>query len=233
MKKLLSLAAVLLTAALIFTGCQNASSSSDDGDKLPGTWLSTIEYNTWTNDDPFGPGSSFSSKENGAYEYKLTNVSTTTLRPTEGKFRNSLYAVSKDADFTGFKATAKTTASQYYGFVFNINIDANGKWKDYTVVLSDTSFTVDYNDATGTGAELVPWTKNSAIKASPAENNVTVYTDKDSTIHILINGADVHQIKNPVLTQGKVGAVCCFKYTDIANNTVSTTNYNFKEFQKK
>ena len=231
MKKLLSLAAVLLTAALIFTGCQNASSSSDDGDKLPGTWLSTTDFENFTNHEAFGPGSSFSSKGNGAYEYKLTDVSTTTKRPSEGQFKNHIYAVTRNADFTGFKATAKSTASEYYGFAFNINIEGEN-WKYYSVVLSNTSFTIDYN-APGADAELAPWTKNNAIKASPEENNVTVYADKDSTIHILINNADVHQIKNPVLTQGYVGAICCLKYTDIANNTVCTANYNFKEVQKK
>lgn len=50
MKKLLSVAVVLMTAALFFAGCSNSVSET-----LPGTWVSSVQYysdgtsGNWTN----------------------------------------------------------------------------------------------------------------------------------------------------------------------------------------
>ena len=232
MKKLLSLAAVVLTAALIFSGCQNASSSSDDGDKLPGTWLSSPEFKNYTS-QPFA-GTGVSSLTNGGsnkFEYKVTSAGSCTETIDSTTISSVSYPASKDADYTGFKATVKSSASAHYGFAFNINI-VNSEWTYYYILLSDNSYTVKFSNK-GSATTLKDWEQNNAIKEAKSENKITVYTDKDSKIHIVINGSDVYQIENPAVKQGSFGPVCCLTGTDKSGNRSFTTTYTFTEAQKK
>ena len=200
---------------------------------MPGTWSSTAEFNT-NSSHPFGTISSLTNDGSNKFTYVLANAHSceTAYNPGDGNYNSKIYASSKDADFTGFKATAKSTASEYYGFAFNINI-VNEAWSYYYIVLSDTSFIIFQKINGGTSTKVVDWTQHNAVKASTEENKITVYADKDSTIHILINGTDVYQIKNPVLKQGQIGPVVCLKDTDVTNNVSLTTTYTFTEFQKK
>ena len=232
MKKLLSLAAVVLTAALIFSGCQNASSSSDDGDKLPGTWASTAEFND-NYDPPFDNVSSFTHKGNGVFEYKVTNASGVAAgkKPPSGKFIPLSYRVTKDADYTGFKITSISSSTTYHGVSFNITVTDN-KWSYYRLLLSDKSYNLDLCEA-GTETELKGWTQHNAIKASTEENLITVYADKDSNIHIQINNVEIYKIEKPKLKQGQIGPVCCLSDLQVTGNSTFTTTYTFKEFQKK
>ncbi len=232
MKKLSFLSLVFAVTTVIFIGCQNPASSSDDGNKLPGTWLSTTNFKSFNN-QPFSGISSFFNGGTSVFEYKLTGAGACATEdiPGNNNFRSVTYPVSKDADFTGFKATVKSSASEYYGFAFNINI-AGGVWSYYSIILSDNAYMIKYYHDTSS-TTIKSWESHNAIKESTSENKITIYTDKDSTIHVLINETDVYQIKEPVLKQGQFGPIVCLRDPDVTNNVSLTVNYTFKDVQKK
>ncbi len=65
MKKLLSVAVVIMTAALFFAGCSNSADGPTE--TLPGTWVSSVEYWPSTPENWTRNGNTFS--------YNLTDVS--------------------------------------------------------------------------------------------------------------------------------------------------------------
>ena len=205
-KKLSFLSLVFAVTTVIFIGCQNPASSSDDGNKLPGTWSSTAEfYNSYA--APFDNISTLTHKGGGVFEYKLTNAGSATDsdKPSAGSVTFVLMTVSKEADFTGFKATTKSSASEWFGFVFNYNLAGTVK-SYYYILFKDGAYKVAQR-INGETTVLKDWEVNNQVKESTKENSITIYTDKDEKIHILVNNSDIYQIATPVLKQGAFGPI--------------------------
>ena len=94
MKKLLKVSILLLTAALLFSGCSNASSSSED-DSLPGTWTeNTGYYSSFA--APY-QGSTLTGTNN-TFVYTLTKPAEVADedKPEEGTFSYYTYGVTKE-----------------------------------------------------------------------------------------------------------------------------------------
>ena len=229
MKKLLKVSILLLTAALLFSGCSNASSSSED-DSLPGTWTeNTGYYSSFA--APY-QGSTLTGTNN-TFVYTLTKPAEVADedKPEEGTFSYYKYGVTKEKNFTGFKAKASCTSpNSGYGFIFCETSTENKVYSYYTLILCGKSFILS-EKVNGTSAKLYEWTQDNAIETEPEENEIIVYTDDDSSIIININGSNVAAIRSPKLSKGACGICCNISSTDVKNNTPIAATYTFEEFQ--
>jgi len=228
MKKLLTVTAVLLTAALFFTGCKNAA-NSDGGEDLPGKWKSDLNFYPAQNANVERTGGVLTTDGKGTAIFQNTNpTQPDPANPIiERNFRNDIYKFSKENNLTGFEATAKSTSSYCtYGFSFNISND----WKNmYQIILEYDSFEIQ-KEIDGTWSIIKNWTQNNAIKLEPAENTVTVYKDGNSIV-IKVNGTTIHTIENPEITKGSVGYMPSVAYEDIESGTGYTITYKLKQAQ--
>lgn len=226
MKKLLQVSAVLLAAVLMFAGCKN--NADEGGDDLPGKWTNELQFFELQSTDN-RTGCQITASGDGNVICKNDNPTQTDPdHPlTENHFRNNLYAFASDINLTGFEATAKcTSAYSTYGFSFNISDD----WKNMYQINFQNNYFIIQKEIDGTWSDVKSWTKNTAIKAEPAENSVVVYKDGNSII-IKVNGTNIYTIENPEITQGKIGYQPSVGYEDIASATAYTITYKLKQAQ--
>lgn len=229
MKKLLTIAAVLLTAALVFTGCSNpASGGGEGGPSLPGNWKTTANYNSGTY-TIFNTGSLSLDGKGGAIYTNATPTETGTGTNvlTANTFRTSCYKLVSDLNFTGFEGTVScTSAYSTYGYCFNVSSD----FKSYYEVVIQGHGVLIRQYINSAKTILVDWENYSFIKAEPSENTVTVYKDGNSIV-IQINGSTVYTISNPELTMGAIACTCGLSYDDIQHQTNIKTTYKLSKFQ--
>lgn len=218
MKKVFKLTALLLLVGALLVGCK-----SNADEKLPGNWTTTAEYNEFSSGMLKGTGPS--------YVYKDDYTGGRTYYPTKANtFNYSTWRVVKNSNFTGFKATAKSSpADALYGFAFCINVDSNNDWSYYALIIDDDAFLIKQTVA-GISSVLYDWESNSAIKPVTEQNVVTVYTE-NSSIKIFINGVLVKTIASPALKSGYCGVLGCVTYEEYIGASPVTTTYTFEKFQ--
>lgn len=237
MKKLLTLSAVFVAAALFFTGCTQPTNPTGNTNPGPGNWSTTANWLSGSDSPVFknSDGSiscgSVTIDGQGGAVYTNTNpreTKTGSAALTENQFRNSAYRFMSDLDITGFEATAKcTSTASTCGFKFNVSSD----WLNlYELFIQGNQFYLKkrINNSTST---IQNWTTSSAINAEPGENKVTVYKDGNA-IKIFINGTNVYTINNPELTSGSVAFICGLGYADIQNQTNITATYKITNLQR-
>ncbi len=239
MKKLISLSAALLTAAMLFTACSNPSGgdSGNSSNPGPGSWSSSANWYSDTDSPVFednGTGAtcgSITRDGTGGAVYTNPNpVETYTGNRAlqNGKFRNSAYRFMSDTDITGFEATAKCTSTEStYGFKFNVSTD----WNNLYELFIQGNGVLIRKRINSTVTTLQDWINFSEIKSEPAENKVTVYKDGNA-IKIFVNGKNVYNINNPELTSGAVAFTCGIGYADIQNHTSITATYKITKLQR-
>ena len=214
------LAAIL---AMGLTSCKNNA----DPDALLRKWTSNAMMNSWT------LSSSNTRLSSSGYTFNYTSdndLNTITYPDKPDTFNFATWAVTQENTFTGFKATASTTpAGSPYGFSFFIDIN-NQKWTYYTLIIAGNAIKVSYTPYTGDSTTIINWKEDDAINAS-GQNEVVVYTDKDSSIIININGKTVGIIRSPVLKVGYCGIIGAVTYDSYTSNTKIKSTYTFKEFQ--
>ena len=236
MKKLLTIATVLLTAALVFTGCSNPASSGDgdDGEKLPGTWVQSVNYykaetgELWSNNNnKISFGCSDPSTLGIGQKYATTYtcpITPTQLYGVRAKIKQNAFTEAEPGIYlfltTSKDANNNTSFDTYYSLTFykgsyTIYEKENGKER---VCLSSQYDAEDDKTYENT------W--NDAIKAEGNENEVLFYTDGDKLV-LKINGTLIKTFDKK-LDSGKTCA-CMFvpgKATDAIN-----ANWEFLEFQ--
>ena len=238
MKKILSLGAVLLTAVLLFSGCSNAAGGDGSGDSLPGRWKSSTDtyYKTFTFDKNFwgtvtadGKGSITYKTEKSGYDIFGED------NPAPEGSKMSYYTPNFESDlsFTGFEATASCTSpDSTYGFTFNV--DSNNTHKYILFIQNNYFHLLEQNGLDNSGHSIVnqltQWTSDSAIKAEPNENKVTVYKDGNSIV-IKINDKTIHTISDPKYTMGKVGFIAAISGADCAGKRAFTVKYKIEQLQ--
>ena len=227
MKKLLSVAALLMIALFFFTGCP---SEPPDPNALPGLWT-TPELNTSPTTFWLNKGNLIYNNEDKTFVFNCnTSELTGDNIPGDGKFQYYLHLLTTDENYSGFKSTVSSTTDTYYGFVFNCTY-SGGTWSYYVINFYKNKFLLQkmVNDQKYT---MNSWSINSAINASSTENEILVYKDTDSSIVIKVNGQSIYTITNPQLTSGRIGVSCCVSDDDYNNGTEITTTWKFKEFQR-
>ena len=161
MKKLLTLSALLLAALLLFTACP----SEPDPNALPGSWPTTVSLRTDTLNlfDKTGGGETgtLTAGANKTFVYNLPDPSQLETNPGTG-YRSITCTVTNDSDFTGFEATATSTA-EYYGFAFNITTGQT--WSYYLLDISDNAFQIRSRNGSTYDTEI-GWTRSAAINAT-------------------------------------------------------------------
>lgn len=227
MKKLLSISAVLLTAALIFTGCaQPTNSDGGNTNPGPGNWRDMTTADHYT---------SYTAR-NG----RVITVSGNTVTFTGDK--NNLDDADKPTDgfsywtnqftldgnsFTGFTASAKGTSSNSgCGLVF-CGTDTATSYNAYTLLLANGGYKVK-KVTNGTSTEISGgWINNTNyVKAEPQDNEVTVYKDGTKLV-IKINGNLAFEIREAEYTSGWIG----FTTNIGADDTTVSQTYTFKKVQ--
>lgn len=225
MKKIFKLTALLLLVGALVMGCKN----NGDPDALPGTWTNTAElYQSWV--APFDVGTLSASDYTVTYELKQPSALSAEDKPTQsGTYTATSYNVTKDQNFTGFRATVNSNITGGCGFIFCRNVDENGKWSYYYMYINKSGkFKID-RGIKGDWATVKNWDESDAVNGKT--NEVLVYTDKSKNIVVKINGKEVATIKDPELKSGGVGVVCAVGYDDVINDTSLKAVYQFKEFQ--
>ena len=220
---------LVLAAMLTMTGCP---SNTPDEEKLPGNWTTSAEFYDYNNYD------GYLSRTNAEFTYCLedpkNNWGSTVAA---GKFGSNSYAVTKQDNYTGFKAKASANSnSSGCGFVFNWTSRQDPDNPDkylhsyYRLIIQDDDIYIDQS-IEGTRTTITDWKPCSALKLEPNENTITVFKDKDNSIVININGDVAHIITDPVLKSGRFGVICCCSASDQAENNTITAKYKFLEYQ--
>ena len=240
MKKLLTLSAVLLAAAMLFTACSNASGGDSDGGGSKGdsgSWSTTAKWYTsgaspvfYNSDNSITCGSFTPDGKGGAVYYNQHPVETKTGSDAlkSNQFRFTGYLFMSDYDITGFEGTAKcTSANSSYGFYFNVDED----WKNlYQVVIQGDGVLIKKR-INGTTTTIQDWKTDNAIKAEPSENKIKV-AKNGKNIDISINGVNVYTITNAETTKGSIAGICGIGYDDILNDTPITATYKITRLQR-
>lgn len=225
MKKILSfgmLLAVLLTLGL--TGCKS------DPDALPGIWLDVTDFYQGATNQPFKIGTVAVSDQTVTYELQQPANIADADKIEKGYYRSSCYYWTKEAKFTGFKASVKSNAYGGCGFIFNQS-NVGDVWSYYYLYINSTgSFKID-QVVTDVSTPVKDFTKTDALKPFGDKDEVLVYTDKNGDIIVKINNKQVAVIKNPVLKNGRVGTVFTVSYEDVQKDTPIKSVYDFKQFQ--
>lgn len=235
MKKLLALSAVFITVALLFTSCQNPSGGSDDEDKMPGTWSS---YSSVAFRDP----TTKLWKRNGnVFTFECQNPEE--LTQIEQNTYRSFWCSPIEKLCSGFKATVIKDSGFYpyadYGFVVNYSENAEGDPSFYSLELREDYFLInqilDGNRTILTQYEsngnTYAYKKSSSIKKEPAENEVSIYTNKKGTIIFNINGDNIFTIEKPILKKGSCMPLGNISYENRINNVPVKVTFKFEEFQ--
>ena len=231
MKKLLSISAVLLTAALIFTGCAQPT-VPENTNPGPGTWTSNVNFleefseNFWT-------------RSKNLMTYNCTNPSS--LNIPSGKTLSSWVSYSADKVY-GFKAKIKQDkfTDGEYGFIFfydDKNTDSVDDDSYYSLSFWDESYIL-YKVINGTSTCLSSSTSNgttysntynSAIKPEGQENEVIVYSEGNNLV-IKVNGTTIKTITRE-LEPGTVNALVKIPYSVQQNNKTFNTDFTVLSFQ--
>ena len=225
MKKVFKLTALMLLVGALVMGCKN----NGDPDALPGTWTNTAKlYQSW--DPPFDVGTLSASDYTVTYELKQPSAMSAEDKPSKsGTYKPISYNVTKDQNFTGFRATVNSNITGGCGFIFCRNVDENGKWSYYYMYINRSGKFYIERGIKGDWAIVKNWDESDA--ANGKTNEVLVYTDKNKNIVVKINGNEVATIKDPELKSGGVGVVCTVGYDDVIADTPLKAVYQFKEFQ--
>ena len=230
MKKLLTIAAVFLTAALVFTGCSNPASGGGEGPTektYPGTW--TTDANTWSS---YNTSTGRTATVNNRTVTVSTNTDTFANMPAAGNWSYGAWDFTRNGNFKGFSATASSTSTAGCGFCFGYSEDSSKKVSAYVLIIQNGACLVTKQIA---GVWDTPaasdWVSNTCINTGTSTNEVVVYTDSDSSIVIEINGTEVRRITSPesTLCIGDIGFSPIVSASD--TGTVTQT-YTFKKFQK-
>ena len=228
MKKLLTVTAVLMAAALIFTGCKNAANSDDGGEDLPGTWTSDAEVFEKYKDHP-GRKITVTDKT-VTFTCTPSEVESSDV-PSQG-FYSYPYSFTTESIYTGFKVSASGSSSKSgCGLLFCGQDVGDNSWSGYKLLLDYDGFMLEQIDEGKYSDITTNWVTNSAIKKEPAANDVTIYTDSDSNIVIKINGTKVYTLKNPTYKKGWIGFTANIAKDDVTAGKTVTQKYVFKEFQ--
>ena len=227
MKKILTVGLILAAVlSLGFMGCKN------NADELPGTWTKTIEDFRQDTKTAFGTGTVTFSDQTCTFEVNQPANITNSTTLTVNHYRSSIFVVSLDEKFTGFKATVESNAEGGCGLIFNQS--NNGDiWSFYEIYFDPAGWFIIYQVIDDVSTTIKDWTKNEIVKTLTAGSkiNVLVYTAKDGTIIVKFNDIEVATIKSPVLKSGRVGVVNCVGYADVQRDTPIKTVFTFKEFQ--
>ncbi len=232
MKKLLTISAVLLAAALVFTGCSNPASSSGDGPTektYPGTW--TTDANTWSG---YNTSTGRTITVNNNTITVSTNTTTYANMPASGKWSYGADEFTRNGTFKGFAATATSTSKAGCGFCFGYSEDKddNSKFSSYVLIIQDGACLVTKAvDGVWDTVTASDWISNTCINTGNSTNEVVVYTDTDSSIIIEINGTAVRRIQSPASTL-RVGNVGFSPVISGSDTGTVTQTYTFKKFQK-
>ncbi|SFI95754.1 hypothetical protein SAMN04487775_1094 [Treponema bryantii] len=225
MKKLLTISAVLLAAALVFTGCSNpAANSGDEGEKLPGTWSSSVTYyndynqNGWT-------------LKNNTISYKCDDP--TTLQIPTNKVQLLSLPISSDKIYgVNVKLKQAKFTDSEYGILFLESGDSSDNTNSYyRLTLWQNSYIL-YEKLSGHAETLLSVNGeyqnivNNAIKKEGEENDVLFYTEGEELV-LKINGTEIKRIANK-LDKGR-----CHAYVRIPYDATESIaiNYNFVNFQ--
>ena len=229
MKKLLSISAVLLTAALIFTGCAQPT-VPENTNPGPGTWTSNVNFleefseNFWT-------------RSKNLMTYNCTNPSS--LNIPSGKTLSSWVSYSADKVY-GFKAKIKQDkfTDGEYGFIFFYD-DKNTEsptddsyyqlsfWKESYILYKRINGTMTcLSTPEGTNYSN---TFNDAIKPEGQENEVIVYSEGNNLV-IKVNGTTIKTITRE-LEPGTVNALVKIPYSVQQNNKTFNTDFTVLSFQ--
>ncbi len=228
MKKLLTVTAVLLTAALLFTGCKNAA-NSDGGEDLPGTWVSSLDYyqpytaNNWTGNK-------------NTISYDCSNVSS--LGIETGYTMTYASGLSEGPQLYGVRAKIKqnTFTDAEPGIILFKTSSADGKWDTYYTLTFWKGSYILYEKLSGQertcisktsdGTETYSNTWHKSIKEEGNTNEVLFYTDGDKLV-LKVNGSTVTTIQKKLDT-GDTGA--CIVIPSDATGSINA-NWEFLEFQ--
>ena len=226
MKKLLSVAALLMIALLFFTGCAKDA----DPNALPGAWSPSAEqYGSFT--ATFGGKGTLVQSGTNQYTFSVDTAEIPDAnKPTAGRFSWWVKNITTDPIYTGFKATVTSTADTYYGFSFNCTTTSD-QWSYYAIFFHSNKFLINkiVNDSPTT---IISWTPNTAINEAPTENEILIYKDAESNIVIKANGTEIYKLTSPQLTIGKCGVVLAVSDVDCNAGREISTLYTFKEFQR-
>ncbi len=230
MKKLLSISAILLAAALVFTGCSNPSSGSgSDPDALPGKWKTNLDFFTGTNDCKYCGGTITHDGKGGVV---YSNPNPTEPDPSspmeEGHMTSAFYTICADTNLTGFEATAKST-SPYCTYGFGWAISEND-WNNMYELSFEYNGFILYEEINGVWTPIQNWKNDSSIKKEPGENTVIVYKD-GSNIIIKVNGSVIYTIKNAKITKGRLAFRTAIGYEDVQTGEGYTITYKVKQAQ--
>ncbi len=228
MKKLLSISAALLTAALIFTACtQPTNPDGGNTNPGPGNWRDMATADHATN--------AYYTARNGRVITVSGNTVTFTGdknnlddadKPTRGfNYWTNQFTLDGNS-FTGFTASAKgTSIKSGCGLVF-CGSDTTSSYNAYTLLLANGCFMVR-KVTNGTATDMFnDWINADYIKAEPQENEVTVYKD-GSDMYIKINNNLAFVIRNASYTSGWIG----FTTNIGADDTTVSQTYTFKKVQ--
>lgn len=234
MKKVFKLTALVLLVGAMLVGCKN-----NGGDKYPGNWKSANEVEFWEDYN-------FTTANGSEFVYKLENpLINWGSTVDEGYLSTTYYSATKDKTFTGFKATAKANAT--CGFTFSWTWRANPDYVDnttpknlfkyYYMMIGDNSILLaEQNESkrtylTKTASGTDGWQKCDSLKPIGQENEIVVYTEKNGSIKVNVNGVTFLTISNPNLKVGAVGILETLSGDDQKANKTVTATYKFKEFQ--
>ena len=231
MKKLLTVAAVLMAAAMFFTGCKNAANSDDGGEDLPGTWVSTVDYyeantgNPWSNNKnkvsfSCSNATSLGIEEGYSSTYSCA-VSPTQLYGVRAKVKQNAFTKAEPGLILFLTTTGQgsnTKFDTYYSLTFY-----KGSYTLYEKESGKESVCLSTSTENG---ETYENTWHDAIKQEGNSNEVLFYTDGNKLV-LKINGTKIATIDKK-LDSGKTSA-CMFVPGGISG--AINANWEFLEFQ--
>ena len=223
MKKLTKLSILFLLTTTVFFGCKN---QTPEEESLPGEWT---EDSTFEDDEVY--------PYTGA---KLTTTGNTVIfdypeprlidnAPDENSYIGKNAGLTS-ASFKGFKANVKCTLdSSIPGFVFY----GSSSESSYYLLIINPYQEISLMQKKGTTLTTIKdWTKFESINLNSKTNEVSIYTDDDGSICIMINSETVAKIENPTLKPGYIGVAVNVNRTEYDNNSHINVTYDFIEFQK-
>lgn len=231
MKKLLSVTAVLIAAALFFAGCNNAANTPEDApeEKLPGTW--TTEADVFSNYTQ-KPGRAISVTDKTVTFTCTPSELQSADIPENGGFYSFVYSFTVDNIYTGFKVSASGSSSKSgCGLIFCGKDEDNNSWSGYQLLIDYDGIVLNQYDKGNRTQIIDDWLSNDAIKKEPNTNEIAIYTDSDDSIVIMFNGTKVYTIKNPVHKKGWIGFTTNIAKDDATAGKTVTQKYSFTEFQ--
>ena len=221
MKKLLSVAVALMTAALFFAGCSNSVSET-----LPGTWVSSVQYysdgtsGNWTN-------------SRNRISYSCADPSTLGI---EANTSNTYFCYPTPTQIYGVRAKVKQnsfTDTDQGIILFLTSNNDTGNWDSYYRLSFWKNSFILFEKLNGSEITCLSQDENgyvntfsNAINSEGQENEVLFYTDGNNLV-IKVNGTELKRIPKR-LDSGKAGA--CIVISDDSTGPINA-NWEFVEFQ--